>query len=736
MKKWTPTIAGVSQEIYRAVTNRPQGQVYRVHFSRVGSGNGDYVRQGRTTNGIVYVFRGSGLGDYVPERMLPRPIQQHMVDLRGAFSPIQQMELFGEWAHSLYDRNRFSSLDAGDNLGQAYTGGVRLKDMSVGLGTASATISRRLTGLNFATFARITPVEFARRWNLPVSRSTIQNARALVDEGMVAWQLTERSQATGTLGRFELGDHFNATRQEFKMQVSEEYLPHLSYQVHYSSNQADSVQGTWLRQKGSVEQSFLAGQLVPAITIGHDRRHNRIEGRFIRGSRSYVQLSPEISWGSTLGELGLTLDWRVVDSLGDGILQPASDAKTFGFRFDLRPSRIWFTEGRLGWRTRSYSEFFRTTGGLADEQSLVIRWTGRVRPWRQALQVNWFYEALSERAPILQEIYIRTGPELGEYVWVDANGNDVIEIDEFIPETTQDEGIYARTLIPSDSLQSAIGLQARMSLTVDPNRVWRSTTTQWKQWLRNVVLRTSVHIQEKSRTPDLADIYLLRLGRFRDDEYTLKGLLSLGQDIWLFRGNSRFGAEGSWRKVRSLSALAASSESRAADTWRLQLRWKPWIAWGFRLEVSENHKVTGSESFASRRYDIQTTQLMPEVIFSPRSNLTFSLASAYSAKNARTLGKAYVWKVPFETHYSQPGKLNITGRLEVTSVQLQGNTRSTGLAFFELTDGRGEGRSLLWRFNTWVQITRILRATLTYTGHSPQEAPTVHTMRMQLGATF
>ena len=51
-------------------------------------------------------------------------------------------------------------------------------------------------------------------------------------------------------------------------------------------------------------------------------------------------------------------------------------------------------------------------------------------------------------------------------------------------------------------------------------------------------------------------------------------------------------------------------------------------------------------------------------------------------------------------------------------------------------DVRGAGTSYLWTVTGWYQLSRLLRATLTYNGRAPADAPTLHTVRVQLSAVF
>ena len=729
--------AGLPYAIYAVVTRRPTEPVYRVSFTRVGTGLGSYVRQGRTTNGLAYVWRGPGLGDHEPVRILPRPRQHRMLDLRGAVAPVRHLQLYGEWAQSLYDRNRLSDLHESDDASYALLAGARLTPLKIGAGTVALSAERRRTGAGFAVFGRIRPVEFERLWNLNSRRTAATRERVSVeletiDEATLDWQATERSGLQLTAGRIALGEAFRAQRAEATLTVEESRRLQASYWAIGIRSQDDArmERSTWVRQRGRLSMPLFGERLVPQIRVTHRHRQSHVAGTdsLVKPSDGLLQVIPGIRWHLPAGTVGASVDLRTDTDIHEGRVHLESRANTWEVHFDLKPYRTLTVEGRAGVRNRRIGAVFRSIADPGREKSAVVRWSGRFRPWQRAVQLHWFYEALSERTPALQELYIRTGPELGEYVWVDANGNGVIELDEFLPETTQDEGTYVRTLLPSDSLQSVTGLQARLSLNLEPARVWKSA-------LRHVSLRTDVRVQEKSRNPAVRDLYLLRLGTFRSPEHTLKGLLVLQQHVFLFRGVPGYGADLSYRRVRSLSELAAGAESRAIDEYRGEARMKFGERWGGALAVARGAQRTTSESFATRNFDIATLAFTPEVTYSASSNLQIRLKAAHARKSATEV-RGSLWKVPLDVRYARARRLNITGSMEVASVTVRGASTGYGLAFFELTDGRGAGTSMMWSLSSWYQLSRVLRATLTYNGRRPQDVPAIHTVRMQLSAIF
>ena len=304
------------------------------------------------------------------------------------------------------------------------------------------------------------------------------------------------------------------------------------------------------------------------------------------------------------------------------------------------------------------------------------------------------------------------------------------------PEVTQNEGVYARTLIPSDSLQSVTGLKARLNIQFEGMQRWRTPKAVWQKWLRHVTLKTAIEVQEKSKDSDPMNIYLLRQSRFRHPENTVRGTLNLMQDLWLFRNQPRYGFHTSWRKIRSTNVFAADTEMRSIDEFRAQIRWSLGDTWSFESGGVFSDKVNQSTAFGSREFDIQTKSFVQKIQWSVMSNIRLSSGLDYARKSTRTRGRATILKLPLQASWDRAGRSNISARFELASVVLTVEPNSRGLAFFELTDGRGAGRSLLWHVNGWLQLNRVLRATLAYSGRSPQDAPQVHTIRMQLSAVF
>lgn len=732
--------------IYAALDRAPADSesVYRVHFSRVGQGEGDYVRVGRNVNGIVYEHRGRGQGDYLPVRILQKPMQQRVVDLHGAFAPVGGVEVFGEWAQSMNDENRLSPFDTADDLGNAYTAGVRLTGVELGFARVTGEAYRRFVDNNFESFNRIRPVEFERRWNLLARRTTVTGGVVdagdeRIDEGRLEVELFDAASLRAEYGQIELGTGFDGVRRAGYFALAEPGIPQVDYQIEVIGSQDRIVRedGRWLRQLGTVRVPTFGGKLTPRMEVEHERRRQHIMGTdsLARPSFAFVELRPGLDWKSGNLETGAFVEHRRESDWIDGDLRDAATSWTGQTRIAYRPSAKLDVNGSVGYRVRRFRDQFRIQQAREDVESILLQWDADFRPLDRAIQIGWLYKGMTERTPTMQEIYVRTGPEIGQFVWEDANGDGIIQIDEMLPERLPNEGTYIKTFIPSDDLTPVVNVETRVRLELDPKRLFEKPSTPFQRWMSQIATRTVFEVQEKTRDPRVTQIYLLDLGRFRDPVHTMNGRIRFAQDLFLFRDRPDVGIDASFNQARSLTELAAGEESRFLNAWRLEARGRLTEAFGLRARASLEQDRLLSDAFDTRRYDIEGIRFEPEASYAISSRITAVLSGAYGRKDdAIGARRARILKLPVELRYSVPRKLRITARGEVAAVKLQGN--AAGLAEYELTDGRGPGTSYLWSLNGQYTINEYLRATFSYDGRAPSKAPVIHTMQLQLSALF
>ena len=724
--------------------------VYRVRFTRVGAGQGAYQRGGREANGIVYEYVGPGEGPYAPIEPLPAPTRRRLVDLSGAVEPIPGVEVAGEWAQSLNDQNRFSSLDGANDEGQAYEGRLRVRPQplevgNVHLGAVSGRVRRVVRGRHFETFGRTRPIEYARTWNLARSGSALptglrDRGAETVDRARLQFETDNGSRVEGEVGRLTIGSAFTGWRQEGRAQVRAPGGARVQLRSEHvqSTNRFGEVEGTWVRQRAVARQPLVGGGLTPRLAVERERRRQRALGTdsLTRDAFSFVEVRPGVSVRRGAVEAETSVEYRTEDGAAAGRLRDESTSWTVESDVAFDPEAPYAVSARGGYRRRDVTDFFRVNEGREDTESVLLTLEGTAQPFDRAVQLETFYDAATSRTPVLQEVYLRTGPELGQYVWRDLNGDGLQQVDEFVPETTPNEGAYVRNFVPSDSLESVVDLQARARLTLQPDRLWDEASGGWKRALREIRTRTTVEVNEKTRTDAIAQIYGLNLQRFRQSGATLDGHLRVEQELELFRTRSAFGIDLGWQQGRGYTERAAGAERTFRNRWEGTVRGRPANGWLVRLAGEIGTERSRSQAFAeTRSYDIHSVQVRPEVSYQPASTLTLGLSGTVARKRDQLEGRrARVVRVPLEVEWTQGGRFRLNGTLEGAWVDLDGEAR--GLAQFRLTDGRGPGTSFLWGLRGRYVITNNLEASLNYDGRAPAAADPIHTARVQLTASF
>ncbi len=747
-----PAPDGTQDTVFVALDSAPDPEtpVFRVRFTRVGAADGSYVRVGRQENGILYEYRGPGQGPYAPVIPLPQPKKRQVVDIRGSVEPVRGLLVSGEWARSTNDANRFSDRDSGNDQDGALEATVQLAptDVSVGgvdLGRFSAEYQRRQRGEHFETFNPTRNIDFGRRWNLSRRGSDVtaelqEAGDETIDRVEVTHALSDSIRLAGALGRLQIGGGFDSWRRRAEVSVEEKAWPRLAGQTEYvtTTDRLRGIKGAWLRQRSTVRQPLWAGTLEPGVTVERERRRQRTLGTdsLTQASFSFIKVRPRLQLQKGNLTASGSVEYRSSEGALDGRFRDESDAWTVRSDVDYDPRAPYHVSSSVGYRVREFTDAFRRRRQAKDNETVLLRFDAGAQPLDRAVDFSWFYDAVTERTPTLQEVFVQTGPELGQFVWVDTNGDGIQQVDEFVPETTPNEGEYVQSFVPSDSLEAVIDVQARTRLRLNPARRWRSDGAWWKQWLSQVSTQTTVEVQEESRSEDLSSIYLLDLSRFRVPGTTLDGRLRLAQEVQLFRASNRHGLTLNWQQSRGLTERAAGAEARFLNRWSVDGRWRLAPGWTVRSSATRSTDRTASEAFAdARSFDISTWELRPAVIYQPVSALQLRLTGSYARKTDDVGNRtARLLKLPLEATWSRAGRFRLNGTLEVADVSLDGD--AVGLARFELTDGRGPGTSALWNLQLRYVINEFLRATVSYDGRAPANAPVIHTVRAQLNASF
>lgn len=734
--------AGSTYEIYEHRPGDPSG-VYRVTFSRVGEGEGDYRRAGRAANGVLYEWVGPGNGRYMPQRRLPVPREQSMLTLRGRFEPTSRITVASEWVTSHLDQNRFSSIGNRNNSDMALFTSLSMRSPQTVLGQFDLQIQNRYEGRHFAYFDRAREVEFGRRWNVG-SRTAANGQQWDVTGGWVPREGTSLRAGAGFLERPD----FEGRRADLHLVSEQMPLPGLDYYLELvqSDDQLSSEKGTWIRQQGRIDYSLAAGSgyLLPSLEFEHeDRRQKETQtGALLPVSNQFVEAGPALYYERNDAlRLGAQVRYRQDKGISQGQLVNESTGLTSRYEVRYQHGTLFDTRQTLSFRNRTFSETFRVQEQRKDSRGVLLRSVTNWNPWNGFVRSRLLYDANTERRPIMQEAFFEAGPELGQYVWIDLNNDGVQQVDEFFPEQHPYEGTFVKQFIPSEELFPVIALRMRAQLVLDPSELidpYDARFSERLQFLSGIRWQVFADIREENSTTTIQDIYLLRMSSFQNDSLTIRGSSHLGQELELFRNDTRREFRVSSDHRRGQNQQANGLETRRSD--RLFLRGSGRLSSMFRysaeLELQEQEQL--SQAFRSRNYAIRGYRAQPglEARWSQAFRSTAAIAltrklDSYPENVTRVDGLA----VSVSSHWMAGAASHVTFSLERRTYGMRGGP-STSLGEFEITAGAGLGTSYQWSVRSEYRINDFLRATLQYDGRTITDRPAVQTMRVGMSAIF
>ncbi len=732
-------------ETYRVFEHIPgdSSGVYRVQFSRVPDGEGDYRRVGRAANGILYEWAGPGMGNYMPERRLSRPIEQNMVALRSRVRASRHLDLYGEWAGSSFDQNRLSPIDNEDNQDMSFLGGMELRPYQTRFGKLSLDVRGRYEGENFAYFDRVREVEFDRRWNI----SELEKAREIRLEGNAGLAPSDQTEILAGAGHIERGG-FDGTRGDLRIQSAEEGLPGVDYRIELvdSEDRHLNEKGSWLRQRGQADYEIPLpfGSIQPEIMFEQEERiqKNIPADTLLPTSFRFTEVGPGLFFQvSDELRIGGSVRYRKDRGVLDGELTSESSGVTQRYVLNFRRGNLFQTENTLGLRERRFEDAFRLEQQRMDSRGVLVRSVTDYRPWNRLIETQFLYNANTERRPLLQEAFVEVGPELGQYVWIDLNDDGVQQVDEFFPEQSPNEGTFIKQLVPSDELFPVIALRARWRTVIDPSRIIDSYDAQYSDllnFLAGIRWQSIIDINEENRTEQLEDIYLLRLNEFRDDSLTISGRLYIEQDVEFFRNHTRRELRLTADRLLSQNQQASGIEKREVANLQLRAGLRLTRRYRTTLQAVLLRSDNESETFASRNYQISGAELRPRLDIRWTSSVQTGISAAYLNKTdnfpdeaARVIG----YTGAIDSRITLGRRVQSTLRLERRDYELEGGP-STSLGEFELTDGAGLGQTWSWSVQSDYRISDFLRASLQYDGRTLVDRPAIQTLRFTVNAVF
>jgi len=736
--KKVDSIIGLDTHTIYIYSTNPDSAIYRVGFSNVGQGNGNYVHKQSLANGKVFEWRapqaGIPQGSYEPVIALITPKKKQMYTLSADYNISKNTNASVEVALSNEDINTFSKLDSADNVGYALKMNIQskkpLSKNEEKQWTLISNVNYEWINKDFNPIERYRSVEFERDWNL--KNTTIYN-----DEHIAGINLTLSNKKRGLLNyqlkSFQKGEQYNAVQNIFNTNLNKKEF-YLTFNGSLVQSKGLTNTTQFLRQRASLSKK------LKRFTVGvkEDQEHNEFRelntDTLQANSFSFMEYEAFIANADTaINKFSLDYKKRFDLFPRNNAFKEATIGESIGFTASMLKS----INSRLTINT-SYRKLTiqdsSLTGQKADN-SLAGRIEYFAKLLKGSITSNTFYEIASGLEVKKEFSYLKVADGQGVYSWTDYNSNGIEELDEFEIAAFKDQANYIRVYTPTNEYIKTYMNQFNEALNINPAAVW-ATKKGVKKFISRFSNNSVLSINRKSDDQDLLNAYNPFLAEVSDS--TLITLNSnFRSTLYFNRSNPKFGMEVNIQDNKNKSLLTNGFDTRGLSVKGGRFRWNINRKIMFNLTYNDGKKTSSSDYMTSREYTIMYYEAEPKISFQPNNVFRISISYKYADKENTqgTVGEKTINNnIGTDIKYSQLSKANLL--FKINYIDISYNVDENTSIAFEMLEGLKTGKNVTWNVSYQKNLSNNLQMSIIYDGRKSPEVKTVHVGSVQVRAYF
>ncbi len=736
--------------------------VYRLTFSNVGQGKGNYQQISSSANGKVFQWispdsvTGLPRGSYEPVIQLITPKKKQMITAGLEYGFNKNTSLAVEAVVSNNDLNTFSSNDSKDDVGYGlkmnfnnlvplFKKGITdpAKDTNRSELLLLSNVNYEFVQKNFSPIERYRSIEFERDWNR--TTATIMGDQHIIGAG-VGLSKKESGSIGYRFNAFFEDENYNATKHFLNFNGVKK-----STSIFYDGSllNSRSINNTsFYRHKSGISQKikpFVIG-LKDEFEQNKFSANSVVKDSLLSNSYQFWEWQAFIqNQDTTKNRYGANYKQRTDYLLKNGATTSALTRSSFAesysayFEFLQNPN----SQFKVNAAYRRLKVLDTTLTLQKPDNSIVTRVEYNLRALQGFIFSNTYYEIGSGQEPKKEYSYIRVSDGQGVYEHIDVNDNNVIELDEFVVARTPALANYIKVYTPTNNYIKTFNNQFSQTLMLKPSAMWMNKKG-FRKFLCLFANQASYRVDQKSTETDFKKAF----NPFWDggNQATLAALnSSFRNTFFINQANPIFSMDLNYQDARSKTLLVNGFDFIGNAYKQVQLRWNITQQISFNADYKDGRKRSSSQFFTTRDYSIRYYEAEPRVNYQPNTSFRATLSFKYSdRKNGKFTSMdslqalrggetAFIQDYGAEIKYNILDKGSLSVRTNFVKIKFNGPENST--TAFEMLDGLKTGQNVIWGIIYQRTLSNNLQLNLTYEGRS-SGGKIIHTGGAQVRAYF
>lgn len=725
---------GNLQRIYKFSTN-PDSARFRITFSNVGAGNGNYLQTQATANGRVFEWvspiMGVPQGDFEPVIRVPVPDKRQMTTVGGSYSITRHEEFFSEMAFSTNDINLFSEFDSEDDRGFAVKMGIKSqgRDFAPLKGyKINSFLDFEYDDQYFNPIDRFRYIEYDRDWSYDPTTDLRRYEDHILNTGVEIVK-DEANRWGYTLSRRKRGEQVDGYQHRFTVyQALDRFqLKSSAFLMRSDPGNTSSVWNQW-----SADLSYPTAKVIPGYLFRSDRNVVRdSESDSVSFSAMYFDEHTGYLRNGKESKLNFDLrysyreDQRPLEGAMDNFSASQTTRLTLDRKFKNNRFETVFIYRKLDLAREGEDE--ETLSGRLD-------WTGH---WfDRHVRSELTYSVANSRELRREFIYINVPAGQGTHTWRDLNNDNVQDLNEFFEALNPDERNYAKIFLPSNEFITAFQNLFVYRVNIDMPRSWKNQGGL-KSFLSRFSNNTSWTADNKI-TDERLGARLLTFARNIEEELLLSERNNLRSTLFYNRTHSAYGIEGVYTNQQVKQLLTNGFERRSFEEYAVNTRVNLNRSYNLRFRAATNVREADSDFLSGREYKIDGYRLNPEFSWQPGQSFRLSFQYVYTSKEnnltAETGEEAIFNEGIMELRFNKAIQNSLNAQFRWVDIDFVGEENSP--LGYELLEALRPGTNLTWSLNWQQKITSGLQLNVGYDGRKSGEQRVIHIGRVQISALF
>lgn len=699
--------------------------LYRVSFTDVGEGKGDYVQDAEASAlGNIYRWvepeNGIPQGRYQALKVLiaPKQLRNFQVKLNKKWKKGFDIEI--ELAYSQEDKNLFSQKDDGDNGGVAFRLNQKWQG-ALGKKQLELIFKNSYIASKYKSPYIIRDAEFLRKWNL--NNVSLENTDELWTGLEVKLSRDSVWLSSFSTDFIQKGSDYTGWRNQVESQLKKTHLD-WDLKALWLNSESSQEEGNSYRIEQHLKRSKKNWKQGFYANVEQNELKDIVGQKLSAQAYSFDEWKAYINYTDSASKsFGLDIQFRndrSLDSLEFEDYSQSIQGDLFG-----KLQKKWGTL-RSGVKFK-YIDYM--VDSLTQDEQILTSNLEYSHSWKKnKIRFTGAYENGKGQEARLRISYIQVPDGQGNYIWVDYNENGIKEPDEFEQAIFGEQANYIRLLSPEDDYIAIFKHRLAFQWTFELGKLFE-LKENWKQ----LYLSTSLETGSTLKDLDWEDSWNPFDG-YRSENISRQNLLSRSE----IRNNFKSGIRVSIIRKEQVDTrlISFGLEENKKEDWKLLLRLPLKNKSAFETEFTLGNKFRSSENYAERNLDIDIVEFDHAWKQPVRKKWKFKSGLNYRTKLNQSERKEKLESISFYLEQEFKSGNNQYLFTKVTYLNHKYNAEEGTALGYEMLQGLKKGNNMIWELNWRKKLSKSLELNFVYQGRKSENIQAIHSGQVQLRALF